>query len=194
MLFFLLAQAFSLLLDLIWLGRRTDIDKDAEILLLRQQLRILPRKHPLTPRLSRWEKLSLLILVSKPTPLTSRARAHLSDVVILFKPDTLLKWHRELVRCKWTVKKRVRLGRPPISPDVEALILRLAKENSLWGYGKLEGELGKLGYDIGRSTIRDVLKRRRVPPAPDRIKHGSSWQTFLAHYKDEMVACDFFTL
>ena len=62
------------------------------------------------------------------------------------------------------------------------------------GYRKLEGELGKLGYDIGRSTIRDVLKRRRVPPAPERGKHGSGWRTFLAHYQDQIVACDFFTV
>jgi len=74
------------------------------------------------------------------------------------------------------------------------LILRLAKENPTWGYGKLEGELGKLGHDIGRSTIRDVLKRKCVPPAPDRSKQGSSWQTLLAHYQDEIVACDFFTV
>ena len=70
-------------------------------------------------------------------------------------------------------------GRPRISPDLEALILRLAKENPSWGYGKLEGELGKLGYDIGRSTIRDVLKRKHVPSAPERAKRGSSWQTLL---------------
>ena len=105
-----------------------------------------------------------------------------------------MKWHRELVRRKWTLKKKAPLGRPPIPPDVEALLLRLANENPRWGDGKLEGELGKLGYDIGRSTIRDVLKRRRVPPAPERGKHGSSWRTFLTHYKDEILACDFFTV
>ncbi|HSH81403.1 MAG TPA: hypothetical protein VLA19_22980, partial [Herpetosiphonaceae bacterium] len=58
----------------------------------------------------------------------------------------------------------------------------------------LEGELGKLGYDIGRSTIRDVLKRLCVPPAPERSKLGSRWRTFLAHHKDEVLACDFFTV
>ncbi len=58
----------------------------------------------------------------------------------------------------------------------------------------MEGELGKLGYDIGRSTIRDVLKRERVPPAPERGRQGRSWHPFLAHYKDQIVACDFFTV
>ncbi len=79
------------------------------------------------------------------------------------------------------------------------LILRLAKENSTWGYGKLEGESSgahwaKLGYTIARSTIRAVLKRGRVPPVPERGKEGSSWRPFLTHYKDEMLACDFFTV
>ncbi|HSH81884.1 MAG TPA: integrase core domain-containing protein [Herpetosiphonaceae bacterium] len=194
MLYFLLAHACSLLLDLIWVGRGAEQDKDVEILLLRQQLRILQRKQPHPPRISRWEKLTILVLAGKLTALTNSARARLSQVVLLFKPDTLLKWHRELVRRKWTFKQGAQRGRPPISPELEALILRLAKENPTWGYGKLEGELCKLGYDIGRSTIRDVLKRKRVPPAPDRGKQGSSWRILLAHYKDEIMACDFFTV
>jgi hypothetical protein len=68
------------------------------------------------------------------------------------------------------------------------------KENPSWGYGKLEGELGKHGYDIGRPIIRAVLKRKHVPPAPERSKQGSTWRTFLAHYQDQIVACDFFTV
>lgn len=194
MIFFLLAQAFSLLLDLLWVTRRADHDKELEILLLRQQLRILQRKHPHAPHISRWEKLTLVVLARKLTGLTTSVRSRLSQVVLLFKPDTLLKWHRELVRRKWTFKQQAPRGRPPISHELEALILRLAKENPTWGYGKLEGELGKLGYAIGRSTIRDVLKRQRVPPAPERAKRGSSWRTFLKHHKDEILACDFFTV
>ncbi len=193
MIVFLVTHVFSLLLDLIWLRGRAAADKDVEILLLRQQLRILQRKQPHPPRISRWEKLTLVVLAGRLTTLTSRARARLGHVVLLFKPDTLLKWHRELVRRKWTFKKTP-LGRPPIGPELEALLLRLAQENPTWGYGKLEGELGKLGYAIGRSTIRDVLKRRRVPPAPEGSRRGSSWRTFLVHYKAEVVACDFFTV
>ncbi|CAA9356409.1 MAG: Mobile element protein, partial [uncultured Chloroflexia bacterium] len=152
------------------------------------------RKQPRAPRISRWEKLTLVLLARNLTGLTTSARSHISQVVRLFKPDTLLKWHRELVRRKWTFKKKEPLGRPPISAEVEGLILRLANENPRWGYGKLEGELSKLGHDVGRSTIRDVLKRRRVPPAPERSRQGTRWRTFLTHYKDEMVACDFFTV
>jgi putative transposase len=194
MLFFLLAQAFSLLLDLIWCCHRAERDKDVEILLLRQQLRILQRRQPRAPHSSHCEKLTLVVLMGKLTQLTTTPRARLAQVVLLFKPDTMLKWHRELVRRKWKFAKKAPLGRPPISPELEALILRLAKENPRWGYGKIEGELGKLGYDIGRSTIRDLLKRKRVPPAPERCKRGSTWHTFLTHYKGEIIACDFFTV
>ncbi len=74
------------------------------------------------------------------------------------------------------------------------LIKRLAEENPSWGYSKIHGELLKLGYSIGRSTVRDILKRHGVPPAPQRTKQGSSWRTFLSHYADQMLACDFFTV
>lgn len=86
MLFFLLAQAFSLLLDLLWLRCRADQDKDVEILLLRQQLRILQRKQPRPPPLSPWEKLTLVVLARKLMGLTTSARSRLSQVVLLFKP------------------------------------------------------------------------------------------------------------
>ena len=194
MICFVLAQAFSLLLDLIWLNRRAEHDKDVEILLLRQQLRTLQRKQSHPPRISRWEKVTLVVLAGKLTTLTSTARTRLGQVLLLFKPDTLLKWHRELMRRKWTFKQTARRGRPPLNPELEALILRLARENPTWGYGKLEGELGKLSYDVGRTTIKAVLKRQHVPPAPERARQGSSWRTFLTHYKDEMLACDFFTV
>jgi len=194
MTFFLLAHTFSVLLELIWLGQRAEHDKDIEILLLRQQLRILQRKQQHPPRISRWEKLTLLVLARKLTVMTNSGRARLSQITFLFKPETLLKWHRELVRRKWTYKKGAPRGRPPITPELEALMLRFAKENPTWGYGKLEGELRKLGYDMGRSTIRDVLKRQHVPPAPERAKQGSSWRTFLNHYTAQMLACDFFTV
>ena len=98
--------------------------------------------------------------------LRSTGRMCLAQAVLVFKPDTLLKWHRELVRRKWTFTRRHMGGRPARVPDVEALIVRLAKENPQWGYGKLEDELGKLGYDVGRSTIKAVLKHQHVPPAP----------------------------
>src|SRR3990170_1820860 len=110
MMFFLVAHVFSMLLDLIGLGRRTDHSKDLEILLLRQQLQILRRKQPHAPRISRWEKLTLVLLARNLTGLTTSARTHISHVVLLFTPDTLLKWHCELVRRKCTSKKHAPLG------------------------------------------------------------------------------------
>ncbi|MBF6614574.1 MAG: transposase [Chloroflexi bacterium] len=105
-----------------------------------------------------------------------------------------MKWHRDLVRRKWTYKQRRKKGRPPTTPELRVLIKRLAEENPNWGYSKIHGELLKLDYHIGRSTVRDILKRQRVPPAPGRAKHGSSWRTFLNHYADQMLSCDFFTV
>ena len=121
MLFFLLSQAFSLLLDLIWMRHRGEHDKDVEIVLLRQQLRILQRKQSQPLRISRWEKLTLVILAGKMTTMTTRARGRLSQVVLLFKPDTLLKWHSELVRRKWTVKKQAVLG--PYGAESQSCLL-----------------------------------------------------------------------
>ena len=90
MLFFHLMQAFSLPLDLIWVSRRDDRDKDLEILLLRQQLRMPQRMQPQVPRISRWKKLTLLILVGKLTAMTGSAWARLSQVILVFKSDMLL--------------------------------------------------------------------------------------------------------
>jgi putative transposase len=78
-------------------------------------------------------------------------------LVPLFRPETVLKWHRELVRRKWTFARRRPGGRPPITAQLEALIVRLARENPGWGYSRIHGELGKLGFTVGRSTVRDVL-------------------------------------
>ena len=86
--------------------------------------------------MSRWEKLTLVVLAGKLTTMTNAACARLHQVVLLFKPETLLKWHRDLVHRKWTFKKQAARGLPPTSPELEALLLRLAKENPTWGYGK----------------------------------------------------------
>ncbi|HSH77975.1 MAG TPA: integrase core domain-containing protein [Herpetosiphonaceae bacterium] len=194
MIYFILARIFSCLLDLFAIMWRSDHEKDLEILLLRQQLRILQRKRPCPPRISRWEKLALAVLVAKLTAVGGSARNRLGQIVLVFKPETLLKWHRELVRRKWTFTNQRTGGRPPIPADLEARILHLAKENPRWGYSKLHGELRKLGYDLGRTTVQDVLKRHRVPPTPVRAKQASSWRTFLRHYQDQILACDFFTV
>jgi putative transposase len=105
----------------------------------------------------------------------------------------VLRWHRELVRRKWTFPSRRTGGRPPLGADLEGLILRFAKENPRWSYSRIHRELRKLGYTLSRSAVRDVLKRHRVPPAPERGRRGDDWRRFLARHREQLLACDFFT-
>jgi putative transposase len=115
----------------------------------------------------------------------------LHQVLLIFKPDTVLGWHRKLVHHKWIFKRKGNPGRPRMTAELEALIVRLAKENPRWGYDKIQGELVKLGYKLGSTSVRNVLKRHRITPAPQRST--GSWRSFLGHYKDQILACDFFT-
>ncbi|MEO8391856.1 MAG: hypothetical protein ABI700_02585 [Chloroflexota bacterium] len=85
------------------------------------------------------------------------------------------------------------MGRPKISPEIETLVVQMARENAHWGYDRIEGELVKLGYSIDRSTIRNLHKRHHLLPAPKR-QPKSTWRTFLRHYQHQMLACDFFTV
>ncbi len=163
MLFFLLAHVWSVLLDLMWLGRRSRQDNDLEILLLRQQLRILQRKQRHAPRISRCEKRTLVVLACNMTTMTTSARGRLGQVMLVFKPDTLLTWHRDLVRRTWTFRKGAQRGRPSISPERKALIFQLAKENASWGYGTLQGELRKLGYAVGQSNHQGCAQAAAYP-------------------------------
>lgn len=119
------------------------------------------------------------------------ARARLDACLLLFKPDTVLHGHRDLVRRTWTFRSQPRAGRPPTSPEMVELIVRLANENPRWGYSRSHGELAKLDLHVGRSTVRDALKGRHVPPAPERERRGSTWCQFLARH--HIVACAFFT-
>ncbi len=105
-LYHMLAQLITLLLGLFTTVRRSNQQKDLEILLLRQQLRILQRHHPGTPPISRWEKLGLAVLAAKFTGVGRGAKTKLDQVLLLFKPDTVLRWHRDLVRHKWTFDLR----------------------------------------------------------------------------------------
>ncbi len=167
-------------------------EKDLEIALLRQQLRILERKLDTKPRLSRPEKLMLVALSGRLERVTHRYRDRLRQCLLLVKPDTLLKWHRELVRRKWTFQSPDVGGRPRIDAELEMLIIRLVRENPSIGLTKIEDELLKLGYVVDRTTIRNVMRRHHLPPAPQRGR--SSWRTFLNHYRTQMLACDFFTV
>ncbi|HEY7418226.1 MAG TPA: integrase core domain-containing protein [Ktedonobacteraceae bacterium] len=194
MTFAVLANLFSVLLDFLRLFGRSDQEKDLEILLLRQQVRILQRNRSRPPRLALWEKVPLAMLAGKLVQRAPHSRARLSQSLLLFTPETVLRWHRELVRRKWTFRHQPTAGRPRIAVELEALIVRLARENPRWGYGKIEGELRKLGYRVGRSTVRNVLKRQHLPPAEVRAQKSSTWRSFLRQHQQQLLACDFFTV
>jgi hypothetical protein len=193
MFFSVLAQVVSFLLALVALPCRSCRDKDLEILVLRHQLAILRRTQPRPVRPTRWEQLVLAVLAARLTRLGGGTRARLSECLLLFTPDTVLRWHRGLVRRKWTFARRS-CGRPRTDPYLVALILRLACENPIWGYSRIHGELNKLGLRIGRSTVRDILKRQHVLPAPERARKGTTWRQFLARHRHQVLACDFFVV
>ncbi len=172
----------------------TDDEKDLEIMLLRQQLRIVERKQARGPNIPRWQKVPLAALAVRVKNKANDAREVLDESVRLFKPETLIGWHRALVRRKWTFKQGRKPGRPPIDREQETWILQVARDNPTLGYDKLEGELRKVGVDVSATTIRTVLLRHGVPPASERSRQGSSWRTFLNHYKEQFLACDFFTV
>jgi putative transposase len=106
----------------------------------------------------------------------------------LVTPDTLLRWHRRLVRWRWTYPPKG--GRPPVDARLAALIGQMARENPGWGYKRIQGELLGLGYQVGASTVRRVLRRLRIPRAPQRSR--TTWRQFLHSQASTMLACDFF--
>jgi hypothetical protein len=163
--------------------------------LLRQQLRIVERKQDRARGLTRAEKLGLAVLTARLKVVTTGGRKRLREVVRLVQPETVLRWHRELVRRKWTYAQHTKpRGNAPLDATLEALIVQLARENPRFGAKKLVGELHKLGYRVARSTVRDVLKRHHIQPAPERGRHSSNWRTFLASHQSALLATDFFTV
>jgi putative transposase len=170
------------LLEFVVLLGRGDRAKELEILVLRHELSIL-RRQVGRPGFETHDRVLLAAF--------SRMLPRRSWTAFSVRPETLLAWHRGLVARRWTYPHR-RPGRPSISRDVRELILRLARENSSWGYLRIAGELRKLSIAVSASSVRKILVKAGVPPAPQRDAH--SWRSFLRAHGESILACDFFTV
>jgi transposase InsO family protein len=114
----------------------------------------------------------------------------LRQVATIVTPDTILRWHRQLIARKWTSEPKLQAGRPGIMHEISSLIVRMATENPAWGYTRIQGALKNLAHGVARSTIATVLKNHGLSPAPDR---PSSWRTFLRSHGGQIAGADFFT-
>jgi putative transposase len=170
------------LLQLVALLCKSERSKELEILLLRHELAILrrqPRRAPVRP-------VDRAILAALAGALPRRAWSSLS-----VSPATVLRWHRQLVRRRWTYPHR-RPGRPPLDRRAQALVVQLARENPSWGYRRIVGELRGLGISISATSVRTILIRHGLPPAPQRDE--LSWRDFLRQHAATTLACDFFSV
>ena len=156
-------------------------DREVEILVLRHEVKVLKRKAG-RPKLRRRDRLFLAA--------AARLLPKERWSCFIVTPATLLAWHRQLVKRRWTYR-RTRTGRPPLDPEICQLIVRMAKDNPRWGYVRIQGELHKLGIRVGATSIKRLLLREGLGPAPRR---GPSWGEFLRTQADGIIACDFFTV
>jgi putative transposase len=170
------------LFALVWLLARPRRSKELEILVLRHELAML-RRHARQPKLTRADR-GLLAALSRSLPRGSWAGFPV-------KPETLLRWHRQLVARRWTYAHR-RAGRPPLERSLSERILHLARENPSWGYKRIVGELKAVGVIVSATSVRKVLAEAGVRAAPER--GHSSWRTFLRQQAASVLACDFLTV
>ena len=171
--------ALRQVLRLFLLSCRSTRSKDLELLVLRQELSVLRRQVP-HPKTRREERLVLSVL--------QYLRPASERVSNLFTPDTLRRWHRELVRRKWDRPHRINPKRA-IPLQTQLLVWRLAKENPTWGYRRIQGELHKLGIEISASSIRRITAPKRRP-GPKR----DTWRQFMRAQASSIIACDLFTV
>jgi putative transposase len=156
--------------------------KELEIVVLRHELAVL-RRQIARPRLEENDRVFLAA--------ASRLLGRTSQQSFFVRPDTLLGWHRQLVRKRWTCAGR-RRGRPVVSEEIRELVLRFARENPRWGYQRIVGELAGIGVRVSATTVAKILRRAGMPPAAARARLG--WRQFLRTHAQSMIACDFFTV
>jgi transposase len=145
------------------LSRQSTAWKDAEILLLRHQVALLERRSTARPKLD-WADRALIAALLAVIPRARHAELHLPVM-----PATILRWHRDLVKRHWAAKSRPKSpGRPRRHPTITRLVLRMARDNENWGYRRITGELAGLGITVAPSTVREILKKHGIEPAPRR--------------------------
>jgi putative transposase len=159
---------------------RSSRSKNAEILVLRHKVAVL-RRQVSRPRLS-WADRAVFAALTR---LLSRA-GRLNRILT---PETVLRWHRDLVKQRGAHPRR-RTAARPTAPELHRLVLQLASENSSWGYRRIQGELAGLGYQVAPSTVWSILKRAGIDPAPRR--DGLTWRQFLTAQAHSILATDFF--
>jgi putative transposase len=179
----LVYRAFLVVLKLLVRNPCSASVKDVEIVLLRHQLQVLRRQHP-RPKLRPWDR----VFMAATAQLLSPGRRH----GLLVTPQTLLRWHRDLVRRRWTYRHTSTTGRPPVPEATRDLVVRVARENPRWGYQRIAGELHKLDIAVSPTTVRRILAGAHLKPAPRRT--GPTWSQFLRAQASGVIACDFFTV
>jgi putative transposase len=164
----------------------SDQDKDVEVLALRHQVAVLERQ--LGGKEVRFTVPDRALLAALLHHLRPEA---LRRVRLLVRPDTVLRWHRDLVKGRHAARcKPRRRGRPPTVRSIRVLVLRLVRENPGWGYRRVHGELLVLGLNVAASTVWEILKDADIDPAPERA--SSTWAAFLRSQAEALLACDFF--
>ena len=163
----------------------SDREKDAEILALRHQFRILQRQ--LGGQRVRFESADRALLAAL---LGALPRRTLRRLQLVMSPDTVLRWHRDLLKRRHTARSRPKCaGRPRTVGSIRRLVLRLAHENGRLGYRRIHGEQALMGITVAASTVWEILKDAGVDPAPDRA--ATSWAAFLRGQAKAILACDF---
>jgi putative transposase len=164
---------------------------DQELFLRNEYLvtenRILRNQLKSRLRLTDWERTALAEIGRR------LGKKALDEVANIVRPETILAWHRKLVARKFDgSKNRKSPGRPKTEGTLEALIIRIAKENRSWGYDRIVGALANLGYTLSDQTVGNILKQHGLAPAPER-KKTTTWKEFIRTHQDLLVATDFFT-
>jgi hypothetical protein len=160
---------------------RRDVSKDVELLVLRHENAVLRRqvkrvRHEAADRV--W-----LAALSRLIP------RHRWPQVFGVRPDTLLRWHRRLVACRWTYPRGATSGRPSTAAPIGRLVVTMARQNPRGGHRRIQGELARLGHKIAYSTMWGILKKAGIDPVPHR--GGLTWDEFLSAQAHQIIACDF---